>query len=65
MDRTVASIISALKAEKQELLEAMGDFPKVDLFGHGVQVGTYQGIGKALGIVESVLNDDEVSDGQL
>ena len=65
MDRTIANIISSLKAEQQKLLEAMGDFPKVDLFGHGAQVGTYQGIRKALEIVESVLNDGEVSDDQL
>jgi hypothetical protein len=65
MDRTVASIITSLKAEQQELLEAMGDFPKSDQFDHGTQVGNYQGIRKALEIVESVLNDEEASNGNL
>jgi hypothetical protein len=65
MDRTVASIITSLKAEQQELLEAMGDFPKSEAFEHGTQVGNYQGIRKALEIVESVLNDEEASNGNL
>lgn len=65
MDRTVASIISALKAEKQELLESLGDYPRADPFEHGLRVGMYQGLGIALEAVETVLNDGEVRDDQL
>ncbi len=62
MDRTISRIITALKDEQQKLLESLGDFPKKDCFDHGTQVGQYQGIRKALEIVESVLNDEEVRD---
>ena len=65
MDRTTASIISALKAEQQESLEAIVSFPKAESFDHGSQVGFVWGLRRALEVVESVLNDDEVSDDQL
>jgi hypothetical protein len=65
MDRTVTNIISTLKAEQQVLLESTCDFPKADPFHHGLQVGEYRGIRKALEIIESVLNDEEVDNDHL
>lgn len=57
MDKTTASIIGAIKKEQQALLESMVDFPKKDVFDHGVQVGQYQGLARALTLVENVLDD--------
>lgn len=63
MDRSVHQIIQALSADMQDELQALGDYPKADPFEHGLQVGTYRGIKKALDCVSAVLNDiaeDEV-----
>lgn len=57
MDRTVHQIIQALSADKQDVLQALGDFPKETPFEHGVQVGTYRGLQMALDRVSVVLND--------
>lgn len=57
MDRTVHNIIAALKDELSVQLSGLGDFPKSEPFEHGVQVGTYRGIQKALERIETVLND--------
>lgn len=65
MDRTVANILTALKDERQKLLESLGDFPKKDPFDHGVQTGTYQGLTLALGIIGAVLADQEGADAKL
>ena len=57
-DSTVAKILTALKAQRQKQLEWLGDYPKPDAFEHGVQVGSYRGVGYALDTIEEILRDD-------
>ena len=65
MDRTVHSIITALRGDQQRILESLGNLPKSDQFDHGVQVGTYQGLRRALEIVEGILDDQLAADANL
>jgi hypothetical protein len=58
MDKTVHQIIQALSADLQDELRALGDFPKDQPFDHGLQVGTYRGLQKALACISAVLNDE-------
>ena len=65
MDRTVHSIITALRGDQQRILESLGNLPKSDQFDHGVQVGTYQGLRRAIEIVEEILDDQLAADANL
>ena len=65
MDRTVHSIITALRGDQQRILESLGNLPKSDQFDHGVQVGTYQGLKRAIDIVEGILDDQLAADANL
>jgi len=65
MDRTVHSIITALRGDQQRILESLGNLPKSDQFDHGVQVGTYQGLRRAIEIVEGILDDQLAADANL
>lgn len=60
MDQTLLSAIVALKDEITVSLTALGDFPKKDPYDHGMQVGTYYGLRRALEILEGTLNDETV-----
>ncbi len=57
MDRTVLDIMTALKDEKQRILESLGNIPKKDPFEHGVQVGEYRGIMASLEVIQTILED--------
>lgn len=58
MDQTVQKIIGAIQFKVREHLQALGDYPKADPFHHGVAVGTYQGLDRAITIIEQVLNEE-------
>jgi hypothetical protein len=57
-DRLIGELVTALKEERQRQLEALGDMPKSDPFDHGVQVGDYRGICRALDVLNGVLDDN-------
>ena len=58
MDIIIQKAIGALQIRIREQLQSLGDFPKVEPFEHGVQVGTYQGLQKSIDVLEQVLNDE-------
>lgn len=62
MDQTVSKIIGAIQIKVREQLQSLGDFPKADPFEHGVQVGTYQGLDRAISVIEQVLTDVDEED---
>ena len=59
MDKTVSQIIAALKADVSIQVQSLGDYPKAEQFEHGVQVGLYRGLQKALDTIANVLEKDE------
>jgi hypothetical protein len=65
MEKTVHKITQELKAERQAILESLGELPKADPYQHGEQVGEYRGIRKALEIIEAVLDDNARADAEL
>jgi hypothetical protein len=65
MDKTILSVITALRSEKQRILDSLGDMPKADQFEHGVQVGTYRGLKSALEVIDGVLEDREAENANL
>lgn len=58
MDRTILDIITALRDAQKESLTSLGQFPCGDPYGHGLQVGLYQGFTKALDLIDGVLKEE-------
>lgn len=54
----IAQLIGLIKKEKEGMAEAAMLFPKPLPFEHGMQAGKYQGLERALEILESLLRDD-------
>lgn len=62
MDKTISAIIGTLKDAESEQLQSLGKLPKADPFEHGVEVGIYRGLQKALERLEYVLKDEAESE---
>lgn len=56
-DQVIGRFIGAAKDKQRDLAEIAMKFPKADPFGHGVQVGQWQGIEFALDILDNLLRD--------
>lgn len=59
MEKEVQRIIAKLKADAEVHLNALGDFPKADSFEHGIAVGVYRGLRRAIQHVEEVLSSED------
>lgn len=59
MSNPIHTFMVKMKEEQTELARAGMLYPKGMPFDHGVQVGIYQGLEKALEILGTVLRDDE------
>lgn len=57
MDPIIGRFIGEVKKTLAETAEDSMMYPKADPFGHGAQVGTYQGLRFSLDILESILRD--------
>lgn len=62
MDPVLNRFIKAMRDAEKELLQNLGDSPCSEPFPHGVQVGNYQGLQKALRIMEQVIEEEAASD---
>lgn len=60
MDNVTFSASVALKEEVARTLESLGEHPKRDQFEHGMQVGIYIGLKRAIEVLDQVLRDDTV-----
>jgi len=59
MDKVTLEIISALKEACDEQAHTNMQFPKSKKFEHGIQVGNYQGLQRALQIIENAIREDD------
>jgi hypothetical protein len=56
-DRAIAEFVKEAKEALVEIAEGAMQFPRSEPFLHGVEVGKYQGLRFALGILENILSD--------
>lgn len=59
MDKVTFRVVSALKDKLTELAEAGMRMPQEAPFGHGVQVGKYQGVLMALDTIDGIVNEED------
>lgn len=62
MDPVLNRFVKAMREAEQAQLRSLGDSPCSEQFQHGVQVGTYQGLQKALYIMEQVIEEEAAED---
>lgn len=57
-DKLVGRFISELKLKQEQQAHTAMQFPKSDVFEHGVQVGVYRGLDFALDLLNDILSDN-------
>ena len=65
MDATTHKVLIQLRQEMSSHAEASMQFPKDQPFDHGVQIGEWRGLQRALQIVDAVLKDTEETEARL
>jgi len=55
----VSELIGKLKARRLELALSLADGYAINIESYHRMVGTYQGLGEALDILDSILNDED------
>lgn len=62
MDSVLARVIRRLKEAQEDISVGLAMRPREDHFAYGLEAGRYQGIEKALAVIDEVLNDEDLKE---